>query len=85
MKRKEVGTKKMLQQNNTGFDHRHLEGAIRAQGMTHQNLADKIGISRTSLEKKLRSKISFKDNEIIAIINTLGTDISMVELYFFTK
>ncbi len=75
----------MLQQNNTGFDHRHLEGAIRAQGMTHQVLADKIGISRVSLEKKLRSRISFKDNEILAIIDSLGADISMVELYFFTK
>lgn len=75
----------MLNTEEVKFDHRELEGAMKANRVNHQQMAEKIGISRVSFEKKLKGEVSFKDNEMLKIISILEIDASQIGRYFFAK
>ena len=68
---------------------RMLANELRAEAirrnMTISELADRIGVSRETLWRRLKNPGSFKVSEVRAIQETLGMDPEQVCSLFFTK
>lgn len=67
------------------YDYRKLLGKMREQRVTQEVLAEKVGISVTSMNLSLNSKRDFRQEEILIICESLGISLSDIPTYFFTK
>lgn len=66
------------------MDYSKLLGRIREKGCTQESLAAKIGVSATTLNKKLRGHTSFTQKEIASICEVLDLSGEDISTYFFT-
>lgn len=66
------------------YNYSRLLGLMREKNITQENLAEYIGISETTLNKKLNNNSQFKQNEMVSILNILGLPVSSVVPIFFT-
>lgn len=60
-----------------------LLGRVKAAGMTQLDLAQRIGISAATLNKKLRGHSEFTQGEIRCICQTLAIPNAEIADYFF--
>lgn len=67
------------------YDYRKLLGKMREQKVTQEVLAEKVGISATSMNLSLNNKRDFRQEEILIICESLGISLSDIPTYFFTK
>lgn len=65
------------------MDYSKLLGRIREKGMTQAELAQKIGMSAATLNKKLRGHTEFMQSEISSVCDALGIDDRDISTYFF--
>lgn len=66
------------------FDYSKLKGRIVEKKENQENLANEIGITKTTLNFKLNNKIAFKQSEIILLSNLLDISKDEISEYFFT-
>lgn len=66
------------------YNYSRLLGLMKEKNITQENLADAIGISDVTLNKKLKNNSQFKQNEMVAILNILGLPITNIVTIFFT-
>jgi DNA-binding XRE family transcriptional regulator len=66
------------------FDYQKLKGRIVEKKEKQENLANEIGITKTTLNYKLNNKIAFKQSEIIVLSNLLDIPRDEIIEYFFT-
>ena len=67
------------------YDYRKLLGKMREQKVTQEVLAEKVGISATSMNLSLNNKRDFRQDEILVICESLDISLSDIPTYFFTK
>ena len=67
------------------YDYRKLLGKMREQKVTQEVLAEKAGISATSMNLSLNNKRDFRQEEILVICESLDISLSDIPTYFFTK
>lgn len=67
------------------MDYLSLLGKIRASGMTQTDVAQKIGVSVATLNKKLRGHTDFTQTEIRNICRVLEIPDVEIPSYFFTQ
>lgn len=67
------------------MDYGNLLGRIRSKGMTQCDIAQKIGISSTTFNKKLRGHTDFTQSEISKLCRALDIPDSEIHAYFFTE
>lgn len=65
-------------------DYNKLLGRIKECGFTQQEVADKMGISANSLNRKLLGKHDFKSAEIESLSTILKIPNSKLHYYFFS-
>lgn len=61
-----------------------LLGRLKEKDFTQAELAERIGISAVTLNKKLRGHSEFTQSEIVAICDTLNIPDEEILDYFFT-
>lgn len=66
------------------YNYSKLLGRLAEYGLNRDKFADEIGIKRTSLYKRLESKVEFKQSEIQRAILVLELTNSDIPEYFFT-
>lgn len=66
------------------FNYSKLKGLIKEKGFIQSKLAEKIGISSVSLNKKLNNQVEFTQSEMKAIAKELDIRDSEYAKYFFT-
>lgn len=54
-----------------------VKGKMREMGMTYQDVAEKLGMSRVSLGDKINGKSDFLVSEAVALANILSTEINI--------
>ena len=67
------------------YDYRKLLGKMREQKVTQEVLAEKVGISATSMNLSLNNKRDVRQEEILVIWESLDISLSDIPTYFFTK
>lgn len=67
------------------FDYRKLKGRIIEKYGSQSNFADAYGISENTLSLKMRNKVRFTSDDIIAISDMLDIPENEIGSYFFTK
>lgn len=67
------------------FNYSKLRGRIREYGLTQEQLATAVGISKATLSAKLNNKNSFTTTEIEAIRASLNIAEDEICKYFFAK
>lgn len=67
------------------MNYGNLLGRIRATGMTQVEVAQKIGISATTLNRKLRGHIEFTQSEIVHLCRVLKIPDDKIPVYFFSN
>lgn len=65
------------------FNHSKLLGKIRECGFTQEQLAEAIGVSKTTLSGKLNNQFYFTAKEIYAICEVLSISKNDIGEYFF--
>lgn len=65
------------------MDYGNLLGRIRAKEMTQCDVAQKIGISPVTLNKKLKGRTEFTQSEIRKLCQVLAIPDSEIPAYFF--
>lgn len=66
------------------YDYSKLLGVMKERGITQDVLAENIGMSPVSLNKKLRNNSQFKQLEMQKILKVLDLPIDTIYIYFFT-
>ena len=66
------------------YDYAKLIGRIKEYGFTQEQLAAKIGMSKSTFSFKLNNKAFFTQKEIRKICKLLEIEVSEIGLYFFT-
>ena len=54
-----------------------VKGKMREMGMTYQDVAEKLGMSRVLLGDKINGKSDFLVSEAVALANILSTEINI--------
>ena len=67
------------------YDYSKLLGKMREKRFTQDFLAEKIGISATSMNLSLNNKRDFKQEEIFNICKVLEIPLSKIPGYFFCR
>ena len=67
------------------FNYSKLRGRIRECGFTQKQLAEAIGINKSSLSAKLNGQFAFTTNEVLAISKVLNIPLNEIGEYFFTE
>lgn len=67
------------------YDYSKLKGRIVEMGMTQTDLAVKIQMAKSTLNLKLNNKISFSQDDIIAVSKELLIPKDEIGIYFFTE
>lgn len=70
---------------NCMYDYSKLLGLMREKQITQNELASRLGISETSLNKKLKGNSQFKQDEIRKILDCFDLSIEEVSSYFFCR
>jgi len=65
------------------FNHSKLLGKIKECGITQAELAEAIGINKSTLSSKLNGHFSFTVKEMIAISEKLSIPKTEISSYFF--
>ena len=65
------------------FNFQKLKGRMVEKNKNQQKLAEKIGISKVSLNHKLNNKVPFKQEDIVKISNELEIPMNEIVEYFF--
>ncbi len=65
------------------YNYAKLHGRIKELYNTQSNFAKQIGLSPTSLSKKLNNKTEFSQNEIANSLEALHLEINDIPTYFF--
>ncbi|MBE6987989.1 MAG: DUF739 family protein [Ruminococcaceae bacterium] len=66
------------------YDYSKLIGRIREYGYTQESFSKALGMSETTLNFKLKSKRSFKQEEILRMSDLLDIKCDEIVPYFFT-
>lgn len=66
------------------YDYSKLKGKIKEKYGTQDNFAEKLGIGRVSLSKRLTGKLEFSQNEIKKSCQLLDIPPDKISKYFFT-
>ncbi|MFR8144791.1 MAG: DUF739 family protein [Clostridia bacterium] len=67
------------------FDYSKLLGRIKEKLDKQEKLAEKMGLSQVSLNKKLNNLVQFTQKDIMSIIVILEIPVEEIPLYFFTQ
>lgn len=67
------------------MDYSKLLGRIREHALTQAEVAQKIGVSPATLNKKLRGHTEFMQSEISALCKLLSICDKEISDYFFTE
>ena len=67
------------------FDYSRLDGRIRERFKTQGNFAKAVGMSRTSLNLKLRNHVDFTGPQILRTCDVLDIPRKEISAYFFTE
>lgn len=67
------------------YNYGKLLGRMKEKRFTQDELADKIGISATSMNLSLNNKRDFKQEEILSVCDCLGIPLSKIPEYFFCR
>lgn len=67
------------------YDYGKLLGRMREKRFTQDYLAEKIGISATSMNLSLNNKRDFKQEEIVSVCSELDISLADVADYFFCR
>ena len=67
------------------YDYSKLKGRIVEMKMTQNDLAEEIQIAKSTLNLKLNNKISFSQDDIIAVSKVLLIPKEVIGIYFFTE
>lgn len=73
-----------MSRTTSKYNYSKILGIMREQKMTQRDLAQKIGISEVSLNKKLTNKTQFKQDEMSSILTVLGFSVHDVATIFFS-
>lgn len=65
------------------YDYSKLLGRLREKGLTQSDIAERLGLSECALNRKLKNKTQFKQEEMRRILEAVGCDIREVASYFF--
>lgn len=65
------------------YNYSKLLGLMREKNITQENLAEYVGMSQVTLNKKLNNNSQFKQNEMVSILNVLALPMSEVAAIFF--
>ncbi len=65
------------------FDRNLFNAALAAKGMTQENLAKRLGLSRNSLINRLKNNGSFNTEEIIKMYEIFGKKV--VDAFLFSQ
>lgn len=68
---------------NMKFDYSKLRGIMAERGITQEQLADKIGINKCTLNVKMNGRYAFANDEILAICKELDIPTHEISKYFF--
>lgn len=66
------------------MDYSALRGRICERGLTQKEVAARIGVSESQLNRKLAGEFSFRQDEIDRIIRLLDIDPREIGRYFFS-
>ena len=66
------------------MDYSTLRGRICERGLTQKEVAARIGVSESHLNRKLAGEFSFRQDEIDRIIRLLDIDPREIGRYFFS-
>lgn len=66
------------------YNYSKLLGLMREKNITQESLAEYVGMSEVTLNKKLNNNSQFKQNEMVSILNVLALPITDVVTIFFT-
>lgn len=67
------------------MDYLNLLGRIRAKGMTQSDVAQKTGVSVTTINKKLNGHTDFTQTEIRDLCRILAIPDAEIPAYFFVS
>lgn len=67
------------------YNYDKLLGRMREKRFTQDGLAEKVGISATSMNLSLNNKRDFKQEEILAVCDCLSIPLSKIPEYFFCR
>ena len=67
------------------YDYKKLLGRMREKRFTQDTLAEKIGISATSMNLSLNNKRDFRQEEILSVCEQLNIPLSAIPNYFFCR
>ena len=67
------------------FDYSKLKGRIKEKNLTQEELANKIGINKSTISLRLNNQSSFIQDEIDKIIKILDIPAEEIKKYFFTE
>ena len=65
------------------FDYSNLRGKMAQRGITQEQLADKIGINKSTLNVKMNGRYAFANDKILAICKVLDIPTDEISKYFF--
>ena len=65
------------------YNYSKLLGKMREKGYTQEALASEIGVSASTLNKKLKQKSQFTQDEITNTLVALGEPLNSIPAYFF--
>ena len=66
------------------YNYSKLLGLMREKNITQENLAEYVGMSEVTLNKKLNNNSQFKQSEMVSILNVLALPITDIVTIFFT-
>ena len=66
-------------------DTKTLRARIEASGLKYQYIAEKMGISRYSLQLKINNESEFKVSEVDSLAGLLGLTLQEKDAIFFCK
>lgn len=67
------------------WDYSKLKGRIKEKCGTQDNFAEKIGIGRVSLSKRLNNQIEFSQDEMFKACKVLGISENEIPSIFFNE
>ena len=65
------------------YNYSKLLGLMREKNITQENLAEYVGMSEVTLNKKLNNNSQFKQSEMVSILNALALPITDIVTIFF--
>lgn len=67
----------------SGMDYSELRGRMEQLGLTRKEVAARIGVSESQLERKLAGEFVFRQDDIDKLVGLLGIDTRDIGRYFF--